>query len=79
MYSAGKSTTIKMLTGILLPTSGSVHVLGRNPYRQRIMRLAVWLHDHFFQRGINITSVLERRWILSIKSSVVHQRIESVL
>jgi ABC-2 type transport system ATP-binding protein len=33
---AGKSTTIKMLTGILLPTSGSVNVLGRDPYRDRV-------------------------------------------
>lgn len=33
---AGKSTTIKMLTGVLLPTSGSVRVLGRDPHRQRI-------------------------------------------
>lgn len=33
---AGKSTTIKMLTGILVPTSGSVRVLGRDPYRQRV-------------------------------------------
>jgi ABC-2 type transport system ATP-binding protein len=33
---AGKSTTIKMLTGILLPTSGQVQVLGRDPYQQRV-------------------------------------------
>ncbi|MGE5073124.1 MAG: ABC transporter ATP-binding protein, partial [Anaerolineae bacterium] len=33
---AGKSTTIKMLTGILVPTSGSVCVLGRDPHRQRV-------------------------------------------
>lgn len=33
---AGKSTTIKLLTGILLPTAGSIRVLGRDPYRQRI-------------------------------------------
>jgi ABC-2 type transport system ATP-binding protein len=33
---AGKSTTIKMLTGILMPTGGSVRVLGRDPYRQRV-------------------------------------------
>jgi ABC-2 type transport system ATP-binding protein len=33
---AGKSTTIKMLTGILLPSSGQVTVLGRNPYQQRV-------------------------------------------
>ncbi len=33
---AGKSTTIKMLTGILVPTSGLVRVLGRDPHRQRV-------------------------------------------
>src|SRR5512146_2351832 len=33
---AGKSTTIKMLTGILLPTSGNVRVLGRDPHKERI-------------------------------------------
>ncbi len=33
---AGKSTTIKMLTGILAPTSGSVRVLGRDPHRERV-------------------------------------------
>ncbi len=33
---AGKSTTIKMLTGILQPTSGEIRVLGRDPNRQRI-------------------------------------------
>ena len=32
---AGKSTTIKMLTGILVPTSGSVRVCGLEPVRQR--------------------------------------------
>lgn len=33
---AGKSTTIKMLTGVLMPTSGSIDVLGRDPHRQRV-------------------------------------------
>ena len=33
---AGKSTTIKMLTGILVPSSGSIQVLGRNPHRERV-------------------------------------------
>ena len=32
---AGKSTTIKMLTGILLPTEGSIEVDGKNPYQYR--------------------------------------------
>jgi ABC-2 type transport system ATP-binding protein len=33
---AGKSTTIKMLTGVLMPTSGNIKVLGRDPHRQRV-------------------------------------------
>lgn len=32
---AGKSTTIKMLTGILVPTSGELRVNGYVPYRER--------------------------------------------
>ncbi|RNA67160.1 ABC transporter ATP-binding protein [Alteribacter keqinensis] len=32
---AGKSTTIKMLTGILTPTAGTVRVNGMDPHRQR--------------------------------------------
>jgi ABC-2 type transport system ATP-binding protein len=32
---AGKSTTIKMLTGILVPTSGSVRTCGLDPVRER--------------------------------------------
>lgn len=32
---AGKSTTIKMLTGILTPTSGRVTVNGMNPHKER--------------------------------------------
>ena len=37
---AGKSTTIKMLTGILVPTSGSITVMGREPSRQRVANAA---------------------------------------
>ena len=32
---AGKSTMIKMMTGILVPSSGEVSVLGRTPHRER--------------------------------------------
>ncbi|RXJ00418.1 ATP-binding cassette domain-containing protein [Anaerobacillus alkaliphilus] len=32
---AGKSTTIKMLTGILTPTSGTIRVNGMDPHKQR--------------------------------------------
>ncbi len=37
---AGKSTTIKMLTGILVPTSGTARVLGRDPHRERVANAA---------------------------------------
>ena len=33
---AGKSTMIKMMTGILVPTSGDVTVLGRTPHEKRL-------------------------------------------
>ncbi len=33
---AGKSTTIKMLTGVLLPSGGQVRVFGRDPHKQRV-------------------------------------------
>lgn len=33
---AGKSTTIKLVTGILLPSGGQVRVLGLDPHRQRV-------------------------------------------
>ncbi len=31
---AGKSTTVKMLSGLLLPDRGEVHLLGKNPFRE---------------------------------------------
>src|SRR5262245_54049688 len=32
---AGKSTTVKMLTGILVPSSGRVETLGVEPWKER--------------------------------------------
>ncbi len=46
---AGKSTTIKMLTGILVPTSGRVRTLGLDPYRER-RRVALHIGVVFGQK-----------------------------
>ena len=37
---AGKSTTIKMMSGILTPDSGRVSVMGRVPWRERVRHVA---------------------------------------
>lgn len=34
---AGKSTTIKMLTGIMKPTEGKISVMGNDPFRERLI------------------------------------------
>jgi ABC-2 type transport system ATP-binding protein len=47
---AGKSTTIKMLTGILVPTSGTVRTCGLDPVPQR-RRLARQVGVVFGQRS----------------------------
>ena len=46
---AGKSTTLKMLTGILTPTGGSIEVLGLTPWKQR-QKLALDIGVVFGQR-----------------------------
>jgi ABC-2 type transport system ATP-binding protein len=46
---AGKSTTVKMLTGIVVPTRGHVETLGLNPWRNR-RRLALHIGVVFGQR-----------------------------
>lgn len=47
---AGKSTTIKMLVGILIPTSGTVRTCGLDPHRER-RRLASQVGVVFGQRS----------------------------
>jgi len=47
---AGKSTTIKMLTGILFPTSGKVNILGFDPTKDR-KKLAYQIGTVFGQRS----------------------------
>ena len=37
---AGKSTTIKMLTGILAPTAGRIKAMDRDPFRRRVANAA---------------------------------------
>ena len=32
---AGKSTTIKLLTGLICPTSGKINILGFEPFKDR--------------------------------------------
>jgi ABC-2 type transport system ATP-binding protein len=46
---AGKSTTLKMLTGILVPQSGKINVLGRIPWKER-QQLALNIGVVFGQR-----------------------------
>lgn len=46
---AGKSTTLKMLTGIIVPTSGDLEVLGRVPWKER-RQLALNIGVVFGQR-----------------------------
>jgi ABC-2 type transport system ATP-binding protein len=46
---AGKSTTVKMLTGIVVPTRGQVETLGLNPWRSR-RKLALHIGVVFGQR-----------------------------
>ena len=46
---AGKSTTIKMLTGILFPSDGEINVLGLNPSKDR-MKLSYQIGSVFGQK-----------------------------
>jgi len=55
---AGKSTTIKMLTGILMPTSGSISVQGLVPYKKR--------YQHVKQIGVVFGQRTQLWWDIAV-------------
>lgn len=64
---AGKSTTLKMLTGILKPTSGQLRVLGLDPWRQR-RQLAARIGVVFGQRPQLLWDIPVRETFTLLKS-----------
>lgn len=68
---AGKSTMIKMMTGILVPSSGSLSVLGRTPHEQRMANAR--------QIGVVFGQRSQLWWDLPvIDSFALHQRIYDI-
>ncbi|MES2200756.1 MAG: ATP-binding cassette domain-containing protein [candidate division FCPU426 bacterium] len=64
---AGKSTTVKMLTGILVPSQGSVTVLGRVPSRER-QKLAIEIGVVFGQRPQLLWDIAVRETFTLLKA-----------
>jgi len=71
---AGKSTTIKMLTGVLMPSSGQVRVMGRDPHRQRVanareigvvfgQRTQLWW-DLALIESLNLITCVSAFWVM---------------
>jgi ABC-2 type transport system ATP-binding protein len=68
---AGKSTMIKMMTGILVPSSGTLTVLGRTPHEQRMANAR--------QIGVVFGQRSQLWWDLPvIDSFILHQRIYDI-
>lgn len=63
---AGKSTTIKMMTGILYPTSGEVIVDGLVPYEKRI--------DNAKKIGVVFGQRTQLIWDIALEESLMMQR-----
>jgi ABC-2 type transport system ATP-binding protein len=59
---AGKSTTIKLLTGILVPSGGQVSVMGLDPHRQRV--------DNAMQIGVVFGQRTQLWWDLALIESL---------
>ena len=58
---AGKSTTIKMLTGIMKPTDGKISVMGNDPFRERIRNAG--------NLGVVFGQKTQLWWDISVKDS----------
>jgi ABC-2 type transport system ATP-binding protein len=68
---AGKSTMIKMMTGILVPSSGLVSVLGRTPHQKRL--------DNARQIGVVFGQRSQLWWDLPVQDSFeLHRRIYDI-
>lgn len=68
---AGKSTMIKMLTGILVPSSGAVSVLGRVPHQERMVNAR--------QIGVVFGQRSQLWWDLPVRDSFeLHRRIYGI-
>ncbi len=68
---AGKSTMIKMMTGILVPSSGTLSVLGRTPHEQRLANAR--------EIGVVFGQRSQLWWDLPvIDSFTLHQRIYDI-
>jgi len=68
---AGKSTMIKMMTGILVPTSGELSVLGRTPHLQRL--------NNARDIGVVFGQRSQLWWDLPVRDSFeLHQRIYDI-
>ncbi|MEU6017200.1 ABC transporter ATP-binding protein [Streptomyces sp. NPDC047515] len=61
---AGKTSTVELLEGLALPDSGSVRVLGHDPYRERPAvrpRIGVMLQEGGFPSELTVTETV-RMW-----------------
>ncbi|MEO5807974.1 ATP-binding cassette domain-containing protein [Devosia sp.] len=68
---AGKSTMIKMMTGILVPSTGTVQVLGRTPHLQR--------QDNARDIGVVFGQRSQLWWDLPVQDSFeLHRRIYDI-
>lgn len=59
---AGKSTTIKMLSGILVPSSGQIHIDGIVPYENR--------KENAFQIGVVFGQRSQLNWDLPMEDTL---------